>query len=1160
MIQFNKLRLHGFKSFVDKTELEIGPGLTGIVGPNGCGKSNLVEALRWAMGENSSKRMRGGSGSMDDVIFSGTEKRPARNVAEVTILLDNSKHTAPAPYSTVEEIEVVRKIERENGSGYRINGKNVRARDVQLLYADVMSGANSPYLVSQGRVTALINAKPSERRLILEEAAGITGLYARRHEAELRLRATDNNLKRLEDLVGSMDGRLQSLKKQARQATKYRNLSTDIRQLETMISSLEWSRAHEKLREVESAFGVAESAVAEHMLVVSQLTQTQNVQSEDLPDLRREEAEMSAALQARRLALQRLEDEAARLTQQLSETRSQLEQTSTDRAHEQLTLEENTNVLQRLEGEERSLLSAAASADEDLQARQQARTEIQSETDTLEEKFRALTDSFATDRAHKQSLDNQTNQNRSRRDNLSTRLSSITQQLEQKKAEQQEADVTVDLRSDIEKLEQETETLRATLSNLEENLNKVREDRESSRRLLQEKENDKSKLLSEIRTLETIVNSFSEEGFKPVFEDVQADKGFELALSRALGDALMGSTDSDAPVVWRERFIDTNDTSPLPNGSVALTPHVSAPDVLKLALSQIGVVDTVEDGERLSSTLKPGQSLVSRDGAYWRWDGLFVRETASDRLAVQLQQKNRLADVQKQLPAAEEAVETQRALKEKAEASHTETQAKQSEAQSALRTSDQTLREKRIALTRAVEAQSGRQAELAKLEEALSLVTTDLEAINETLRINESELAAFDANSFEDQQAKINEAREALSNARGRLQDAIRDHELARQEQGRRQARLQAIGDERVNLQNRCIRARERLKELDEREESLKAKAEDLHSRPDDIKKDSEELLSRITTQEQERAVVSDKLAAVEAELADTNKALKEAEGLLSTAREARAHAQATASERMQQMEALRQYIEEYFGVTPEELKAQAAINPEEPAPDLDRLKQQKDKAVRDRDLIGPVNLRADQEAEELENEFAGILNEKNDLVEAITELRQGIQKLNNEARERLEIAFEKVNAHFRDMFTRLFNGGKAHLALIEAADPLEAGLEIFAQPPGKTLQSLSLLSGGEQTLTAVALIFAMFLTNPSPICVLDEVDAPLDDANVDRFCDMLDEFADRGETRFLVITHHRLTMARMNRLYGVTMSERGVSQLVSVDMNQQMDFLEAAE
>ena len=420
-------------------------------------------------------------------------------------------------------------------------------------------------------------------------------------------------------------------------------------------------------------------------------------------------------------------------------------------------------------------------------------------------------------------------------------------------------------------------------------------------------------------------------------------------------------------------------------------------------------------------------------------------------------------------------------------------------------------------------------------------------------------LEAFDEAKLAAQQQEVDSSRATLSKAREELQNAIRESDTARQDQSRRKARLRAIGDERVNLHNRCIRSRERVKEFSERHTTLTQKRDDLTQRPASLKADREMLLSKIGTAEQEKAVVSDKLAICESELAETTKALKQAESELSEAREARAHAQATVAERQQRLEATTQSIRETFDLSPEELLGQAALS-DEAMPDLDALKHQREQAVRERDMLGPVNLQADTEAETLEAELGTIIAERNDLIQAVTELREGIQKLNKEARERLNVAFEKVNAHFREMFTRLFSGGQAHLSLIESEDPLEAGLEIFAQPPGKALQSLSLLSGGEQTMTALALIFAMFMTNPGPICVLDEVDAPLDDANVDRMCDMLEEFAERGETRFLVITHHRLTMARMDRLYGVTMGERGVSQLVSVDLSQStFDFLDKA-
>jgi chromosome segregation protein len=1159
MIQFARLRLHGFKSFVDRTELDIGPGLTGIVGPNGCGKSNLVEALKWIMGESSAKKMRGGTGSMDDVIFNGTEKRPARNMAEVSLLMDNTSRSAPSPWNVSDEIEIVRKIEREHGSSFRITGKSVRARDVAMLFADVAAGANSPYLVSQGRVTALINAKPSERRMILEEAAGITGLYARRHEAELRLRATDNNLKRLEDIVGSMDSRLQSLKKQARQAGKYRNLSAQIRQLEVMIACIEWRNAFHSLRDVERKFDEIEAQVAERLTVVTQLNRTQNTQSADLPDLRREDAENSAALQAQKLTLQRLEDEESRLETQLKDTKDGLAKLVTDRQHEQQTLEENTGALERMDTEEKTLQSSHGNDDAVLKDREDARQNLQKSVAALESEQADLTQAIATDRAQKASLEQKLEQDQRRHDTVARRLSDVQASLSQKRQAQSQDDPSPRLRTEIETAETKAEKLRAEVIALETSVASGRKAIDSSRLALTEADRQKSKLDSEIAALQSVLESYTQKGFKPVLDQMRADEGFEVALSRALGETLMGSLDENAPVTWRQPDLDPANLPALPEGAASIEPHVKSPAPVRLALSQIGTVADDAMGERLSKALKPGQSLVSLSGAYWRWDGLHVKAVAADRNAVQLKQKNKLAELEKQLPNAVKAAETAKQTHSDNEKAAQTTQIDLGKRRTELQDTERAVRDNRIALNRAVESQSARNAELAKLEEALSLAENDLKDLNGQIIENRKSLEAFDEKKLQDRQSRMDSVRARLSAEREKLHEAIREFEAHRQEHSRRKARLQAIGDERVNLTNRCIRARERLKDLDGREKDLKQKHEDLKSRPGEIRKAYDELLTKTSELERKKSAVADRLAAVEAALAETTKGLKQAESELSAARETRAHAQATAGERQRQLEDIRRHINEHFDMTPENLSAQAALDPEN-LPALDAMRQQREQAVRERDQIGPVNLQADIEADALEKELGTILNERNDLSEAINELRNGINKLNKEARERLSAAFDHVNDHFRAMFTKLFNGGKAHLALIDSEDPLEAGLEIFAQPPGKALQSLSLLSGGEQTLTAVALIFAMFLTNPAPICVLDEVDAPLDDANVDRFCDMLEEFAERGQTRFLVITHHRLTMARMDRLYGVTMSERGVSQLVSVDMNQQLDFLEAAE
>jgi chromosome segregation protein len=437
-----------------------------------------------------------------------------------------------------------------------------------------------------------------------------------------------------------------------------------------------------------------------------------------------------------------------------------------------------------------------------------------------------------------------------------------------------------------------------------------------------------------------------------------------------------------------------------------------------------------------------------------------------------------------------------------------------------------------------------------RLQDTISTTDEDIQTLQDVIRWDEERLQAYDKKTADDQDVQSQTVRAKLLETREAYQESLRLYDRTVQEQNSRRARLHAIADERVTLNNRQIRARERLKALEARRESLTSKMAALQEKPGTTHADQDDLLDQISSLEKTRDKATETLATREVEVTATTKALREAEKSLGEAKEARAHAQATLAGILEQQTALTRTIEEQFDMPPARLSAHITLDLEGEQVQVSTLRTQKEQLTRSRDQIGPVNLRAQEEAGALEKELATLLHERNDLVQAIEELRGGISTINKEARARLLSAFEHVNAHFGRLFLRLFGGGKAHLALIDAEDPLQSGLEIFAQPPGKTLQSLSLLSGGEQTMASIALIFAMFLTNPSPICVLDEIDAPLDDANVDRVCDLLGDIAARGETRFLIITHHRLTMARMDRLYGVTMAEKGISQLVSVDLH----------
>ncbi|MCB1552093.1 MAG: chromosome segregation protein SMC, partial [Alphaproteobacteria bacterium] len=478
-----------------------------------------------------------------------------------------------------------------------------------------------------------------------------------------------------------------------------------------------------------------------------------------------------------------------------------------------------------------------------------------------------------------------------------------------------------------------------------------------------------------------------------------------------------------------------------------------------------------------------------------------------------------------------------------------------------VRNIDRSLANKRTELQRAIEKRAHTESEIAKLEEGLNITGEDVERLEAAVFTHQTSMQSFDDESLARQNLEVEQRKLALAAAQGALSEASAALEVFQQGIRRREARLRAIADERVSLNNRAIRAKDRLKNLDEREEILKTKLEEVLSRPDEITAQRLALLDTLKTMENAKNASSDALALAEKELAETSRSLKESEALLMEVRESRAKAQATMEAASGSIEIIRQSIEDQFSMNPDELWQSSEMDLEKlNSEPIDKLRGKRDRLIRERDGMGPVNLRADVESQEVEQQLAKLCQERSDLAQAIEELRGGIHKLNKEARERLQQAFNTVNGHFQTLFTRLFGGGSAHLAFVDSDDPLEASLEIFASPPGKSLQSLSLLSGGEKTLASTALIFAMFLTNPAPICVLDEIDAPLDDANVDRVCTMLEEIVQQCSTRFVIITHHRLTMARMDRLYGVTMSERGVSQLVSVDLQGKLDFLEAAE
>lgn len=1158
MIQFESLSLSGFKSFVDKTVLDIPIGLTGVVGPNGCGKSNLVEALRWAMGESSAKRMRGGD--MDDVIFNGTSSRPARNFAEVIMTLNNGMHTAPAPYTPFDQIEISRKIERGSGSTYRINGKVARARDVQLLLADTMTGASSPALVSQGKLTQIISAKPFDRRQILEESAGITGLHARRHEAELRLQAADNNLIRLQDSLGSLETQLASLKRQSRQAEKYRILTDEIKALETQIAALEWIKITRAKQEIEAQAIRAEQEVAEGLVTASSLEREVTDASAGLQPLRQTAAESAARHQAVQIELRQLDHEEQQLEQAIRDLQSQLVQCEQDLHHDAQMIDESHHLIAALEQEEQTLRAEEESTKDRLPILEQARLDAEEKVQKLELGLQEKTQLLASSQAQRQAILSQIQAETNRKTSGTGRIETLRARLSELKGGMTEEEQAA-LNTQIETLDQALSEYAQTLTRIQAEIKSLDDTLVSYRTADADARNALTQLETEQKTYKAFLDSDMSANVRPVVDDINADTGFEEAVAKAFGDTLLGTTDENGSMIWRSA--DSLIPAPsFPAPALPLSEKVKVPAVLTRAISYIGYVQDKTNGDIAAKNLVPGQIIVSLDGYFWRWDGLFVKPSSQDRQALLLEYKNKLAAINEQIPAARDKCDKAHQSLISAQTALQSEKTKEQETQTAQRQTQSQLNTARQDFQRKMQEAQHTLTERARLSELIDVTIEDVAEREKSLNDLNAQLAQYPDPIQSGLSVDVTNLREQTLSAQNELRTATLSVDRHLQEESRRRARLHGIADERISLQNRRARAEEHLSQINERKGQITEKLDTLLEKPAYIAEKKAGLLSRTSELEGLRARDADALQALENDIAQKSRALKEIETALNTARENRASAQTRLSMTDAQVQELDQSIQQQFSMSPHDvvMNAELSFNIDiEKLATLDPKRARREKCLRDRDAIGPVNLRADVEAQEIEAAVGKILTERDDLTAAISELRQAIDKINHEARTRLQEAFDKINTHFKTLFTRLFRGGQAHLELISTDDPLGSGLEIYAQPPGKSLQSISLLSGGEQSLTAAALIFAMFLTNPSPICVLDEIDAPLDDANVDRICDLLRDITDTCKTRFLVVTHHRLTMARMDRLYGVTMSEKGVSQLVSVDMNQQMDMLEAA-
>jgi chromosome segregation protein len=1145
-LRFTRLKLTGFKSFVDPTELLIQDGLTGVVGPNGCGKSNLLEALRWVMGENRPTAMRGGG--MEDVIFAGAATRPARNFAEVSLTLDNSERLAPSGFNDSDVLDIVRRITREVGSAYKVLGKDVRARDVQMLFADASTGAHSPALVRQGQISELINAKPKNRRRILEEAAGISGLYQRRHEAELKLKSAEANLLRVDDVIEQLSNQLAQLMRQAKQAARYREIGESLRHAEGLLLFQRWQEAdHARLS--------AEQQLKERILAASQSeaevrmsTKAREAAEDAMPPLREEEAVASAILQRLNVQRDSLNEQETQAKERIHTLENRIEQLLQDMERETGLNKDAGETIERLEWEARELAKATEGQDEKLASAQGAAQDAAGVLQDREAELSEKTEDVARLAARHQSAQRlfddmkktverseaSADTARQSREEAEEKLSHVAQLLEEATARSETA-VAASVRA-----EQSLATIEQARSETQSREAEARAERS-------EAEGETNAIRAEVTALAKLVERDTAEGGQ-IIDRLQVEKGFEKALGAALADDLRApEVDVDGPTGWAVLPAYGEDQQ-LPDGVTALSQHVSVPDVLGRRMGQIGLVDA-DDGNRLQPLLKPGQRLVSTEGDVWRWDGFRAwAEDAPSSAALRLQQLNRLEELKQLL----ERATVRMGAAQKAHESLSDLLAEQSrterEARDARRDADREVGEAARFMSR---AEADRDMAQGRIETLKLAVERYEEEANIAIRQrNEAENALKSLGDLEAARDEIEDLRMTVEAARMTMMTKRSTFDEVRREGEARTRRSQEVTKELSGWRHRLETAEKRSAELFERKGQAEEELATAVAAPTEIAAQRDALGQAIGDAEKRRQAAADQLAIGETQVREAMNKERDLERAASEAREVRAAAEARTEAAREAVQSAKDRIQEVLETTPEALLENLNTDAER-MPPSDQVEAEVNRLKRQRDALGAVNLRAEEDAREVEHEHAQLLNEKTDLEEAIKALRGGIASLNREGRERLLTAFEQVNENFGNLFKHLFGGGEANLVLVESEDPLDAGLEIMCQPPGKKLATLSLLSGGEQTLTALALIFAVFLANPAPICVLDEVDAPLDDANVTRFCDLLDEMCRRTDTRFLIITHHAVTMARMDRLFGVTMQEQGVSQLVSVDLKK---------
>ena len=1135
-MKFQSVRISGFKSFLEPTEIQMNRGLTGVVGPNGCGKSNIVEAIKWIMGENSARQMRGDG--MDDVIFSGTDERPSRNFAEVSIKLDNSEKKAPAIFNHYDEIEITRKIEREKGSVYRVNGKQVRARDIQLIFADNGTGARSSGIVGQGRIAQIIDSNPEDRRVILEEAANIKGLHSRRHEAELKLKGASDNLDRLSDIEQTYKEQLIELEKQGRKAARYRSVGERIRKAEATLFFNLMNNAKKEANDLDIQLKNANENVSQGQIKVAEHTKSQLHLANKTPDLKKDEAEKAAILQTLNITKIKLDEEKSSAQNALQNIINQINLINNDIVRESEIKEDAKKSLSTLLTEEKNLREDTENFS----------TKITKATD-LVKKLRSISDA------------------------ANDKLSTITSEIYSIKSDKS------DLEKRIKNLKQKIEVTQNQLANfnIEDDKNRFKLDKEkiiNLKKLIQENNQLNDGYKVELEKLEKLETRLVEEKNTAVFEFNKVNLEFdslstllgrdtlnsntlektigninnlEEAIGSVLGETLLAPILSDDQstenaTYWRDDF-KTISTASLPESVIPIVTKITKSSILDTALKGVGIVDNKEIAFKLQKELTFGQALTTPSGGLWRWDGFVQPQGVQNSYSERLQQIARLRLLQNKLPSLEE----NQSLSEK----------KLEECFKNIKKYKDDLANLQVKLSNLISESNELELQNTKVESKLLSSEALIKELKNTERVSLEELSELEKefNNSLNLPSLLAEELKVRNNAdqsRNELTDAMAAEQQIKSEESFKSRNLIQLGHQKENWKVREEEAKTRLISLEERLKASQNEKNRLSTLPESFEKKEAELNIKIQEAILNRNTATDQLVKNETSLNDADKLLREAEKAVSTLREEMIKIEALLNLSKAKIQNIEDRVFEKLKIKSTELNKFINTKEEDqPIKSIEILEKTLQRLLNERETLGAVNLRAEDEMNEMLNKIEVMSKERVDLEEAIAKLRSGIFELNKEGRQRLKESFEEVNENFKQLFQKLFGGGNAELRLVGNEDPLQAGLEVLASPPGKKMQLLSLLSGGEQALTAISLIFSVFLCNPAPICILDEVDAPLDDTNVGRFCDLLNQIVDETNTYFMVITHHRLTMAKMDRLFGVTMEQRGISKLVSVDLEQ---------